>query len=349
MKYILLILINVLSTSCGSQNKKTKASEIDGKMIEANPTQIGQYVVKVFEDSKGNLWLGTIEKGVAKYDGKTLKYFTTNDGLPANRVTGIVEDENGNLWFGTGSGLSKYDGKSFSNFTEKDGLCHNSISNLLIDSKGIFWIGTWGGLCQYDGQSFTTIPLPYPIIGNQINEDTKEWITAIKEDSKGNIWFGRDGYGASRNLGETFTHYTIKQGLLSNNVTEIEEDKDGNIWFGTRVSEKDNPDPKKRFGKGGVNRLDFKTIISFPKIEGFNRGDVYEIYRDNSDNIWISTTKNGVYKYDGTAFTNYNVPISIMSIQDDKKGNLWLGGAGGLYKINSKGEVVNVTTEGPWN
>ena len=76
------------------------------------------------------------------------------------------------------------------------------------------------------------------------------------------------------------------------------------------------------------------TILSFAKIKGFNNGDVYEIYRDNSGNIWISTTNNGVYRFDGEQFKNYEVPISIMSIAEDQKGNLWLCGAGGLYHIN---------------
>ena len=38
-----------------------------------------------------------------------------------------------------------------------------------------------------------------------------------------------------------------------------------------------------------------------------------------------------------------------LDINNDKKGNLWLGGAGGLYRINLNGKVINVTTNGPWN
>jgi hypothetical protein len=55
-------------------------------------------------------------------------------------------------------------------------------------------------------------------------------------------------------------------------------------------------------------------IISFPEIGAFNDGDVYEIYRDKSDNIWITTVKNGVYRYDGVEFKHYDVPISIMGM-----------------------------------
>jgi ligand-binding sensor domain-containing protein len=37
-----------------------------------------------------------------------------------------------------------------------------------------------------------------------------------------------------------------------------------------------------------------------------------------------------------------------MGMREDRKGNLWLGGAGGLYRINQSREVINVTTKGPW-
>jgi ligand-binding sensor domain-containing protein len=37
-----------------------------------------------------------------------------------------------------------------------------------------------------------------------------------------------------------------------------------------------------------------------------------------------------------------------MGMREDRKGILWLGGAGGLYRINQNGEVINVTTKGPW-
>lgn len=338
MKYIILSLLIIFSISCDSQEQK----------IKEKGGQIGQYVVDVFEDSRGNLWFGTIEKGVAKYDGKTLKYLTTEDGLPTNRITTIIEDSTNTLWFGTGQGIVKYDGNTFTNYTEKDGLCDDSISGLFIDSKGIFWVRTWGGLCQFDGEKFTKFALPYPEIETPINEDTKNWITEIEEDSEGNMWFSRDGYGATKYDGQSFTHFTKKMGLHSNNVTQIEEDAAGNFWFATRVAERDDPDPARRFGKGGINKFDGTSFINFPEIAGFNEDDVYGMYRDPSDNIWISTRSNGLYKYDGKEFNNYNVSVSIMSMLVDKNGTLWLGAAGGLYRMNLKGEIINVLQGGPW-
>ena len=80
MKLILLLTFSILSTSCSSQEKEVntyKKSDSDKIEIES---QIGEYVTSIFEDSKGNLWFGTLDKGIARYDGEKLKYFTTKDG-----------------------------------------------------------------------------------------------------------------------------------------------------------------------------------------------------------------------------------------------------------------------------
>jgi ligand-binding sensor domain-containing protein len=209
--------------------------------------------------------------------------------------------------------------KHFTNFSEKDGLCSDMISNLFIDSKGNFWIGTWGGVCKFDGAQFENFPIPYPIVETKINPDTKDWITEIAEDTKGNIWFGRDGYGASKFDGNSFVHFTTKDGLNSNNVQSIVEDNEGNIWIGTRVAEKDNADANKRFGKGGLNKYNGEKFIHFPEIKGFNESDVFTIYKDNSNDLWFSTTSHGVYKRENNEFVNYAVPNSTMSFLKDKR------------------------------
>jgi len=323
MKMILPTLLTILSISCNSQEKKTKTVRIKNLTEQKEASQIGQYVVETFQDSKGNLWLGTLEKGVAKYNGNNLTYLTTKNGLPSNRITNVIEDNLGKL-------------------------CNNMISNLFIDSKGIFWIGTWGGVCRYNATQIENFPIPYPKVETKINQDTKDWVTSIAEDSKGNIWFGRDGYGASKFDGNSFAHLTTKEGLNSNYVQSIVEDKEGNIWIGTRVAEKDNADISKRFGKGGLNKYDGDKFVQLPKIEGLNEGDVFSIYKDNFNDLWISTTSNGIYNYTNNEFVNHNVPTATMSFLKDNKGNIWLGCAGGLYKIDKNGEVKNVTKNGPW-
>lgn len=348
MKHLLTLLLPILSISCTSQEVKPSEPEKKKTIQETIPDeQIGEYIVETFQDSKENLWFGTIDEGVAKFDGEKLTYFTTKDGLASNRVINVIEDQDGNLWFGTGAGISKYDGKTFTNYSKKDGLCNEGISLLFFDKKNMLWIGSWEGVCRFDGKTFEYFDLPYPKVETLINEDTKNWITSIKEDSKGNIWIGRDGYGACKFDGKTFVHYTTKDGLNSNNVQSIVEDKEGNIWIGTRVAERDLPDESKRFGKGGLNKFDGKTFTHFPDLDGLHDADVYGIYKDRSNNLWISTVKNGIYKYENNQFKNFPLEKASMGFVEDKSGKIWIGCAGGLYRLDST-QVINITKNGPW-
>ncbi len=348
MKYSIITLILLLTVACNSQSKKTDIPNTNTLDSKKTDIQIGEYVTSITEDVNGNLWFGTINKGIAVYNGHTLTYYTKENGLPSNRVIGMLEDAKGTNWLITGAGLTAYNGKGFTNYTTNNGLNSNSISNLFIDSKGIFWVGTWEGVYTFTQEKFTPFPLPKPKVQTPINPDTENWITDITEDSKGNIWFARDGYGASVYNGTSFKHYTTDDGLNSNNVQSIVEDAKATIWIGTRVAEKDNPDPNKRTGNGGLNKYDGTKIVHFPTLKGLNKNDVYSIYKSPSGTIWISTISNGIYKYQNKKFTNIKVPKAIMSMYEDKNSNLWLGCAGGLYKITPKGDILNITTEGPW-
>ena len=106
------------------------------------------------QDKNGNIWFSNWN-GTYRYDGKSFKSFTKNDGLSGDMVARIIEDQKGNLWFG-GDGLSRYDGKSFTNFTTKDGLINNSIFSILEDTNGNIWVGARNtSLSLYDGNTFT--------------------------------------------------------------------------------------------------------------------------------------------------------------------------------------------------
>ena len=134
MKLIILLALSILSISCNSLEKRVSTNENSDSIKEEIESQIGEYVTSVFEDSKGNLWFGTLGNGIARYDGTELKYFTTKDGLPSDRVTGIMEDSNGIFWLPTGEGVSKYDGKKFTNYIVGDDFGSNVITKLFIES-----------------------------------------------------------------------------------------------------------------------------------------------------------------------------------------------------------------------
>ncbi len=69
------------------------------------------------EDNYGNLWIGTGDAGVWRYDGSDLTNYTSKEGLPNSGIETIYKDKSGNLWFGTnGDGVYKFDGSFFTKF-----------------------------------------------------------------------------------------------------------------------------------------------------------------------------------------------------------------------------------------
>lgn len=74
-------------------------------------------IYSINEDNKGNLWIGTVDAGVWRYDGNHLTNYTTKDGLTSNAVNTIYKDKKEELWFGTdGNGVCKFNGFSFTKF-----------------------------------------------------------------------------------------------------------------------------------------------------------------------------------------------------------------------------------------
>ncbi|MFT5983749.1 MAG: ligand-binding sensor domain-containing protein [Ulvibacter sp.] len=264
-----LVFLLVFVTSCSGQDKPSSLKEnqpitetlpFANTMIwklDSSP-QIAEYVVEIFEDKKGNLWFGTMGKGAARYDGDTLTYISPKDGLSGITVASITEDHLGNIWFGTHGGASKYDGETFTNFGSEEGL-HGLGCKILVDGNGNVWAGTNDGVFRYDGTSFSKFNIPNPVIENPSHSWVAGKVWSLIEDEKGNIWFGRDGYGACKFDGESFTHFTKKDGLCSNNVNSIIEDRKGNIWF-TSIPSSTPEDIK----EGGVSLYDGTTFTNYP-------------------------------------------------------------------------------------
>lgn len=107
--------------------------QIDRKHRQHKFYNLGKPVRAIFEDSKGNLWIGLEGGGLILFDtekGIIKKRYSSADGLCNNAVLNIEEDANGFLWLSTFNGLSKFDPVTsrFKVFYEGDGLQSNQFS-----------------------------------------------------------------------------------------------------------------------------------------------------------------------------------------------------------------------------
>ncbi|SEC66729.1 Two component regulator propeller [Maribacter dokdonensis] len=109
------------------------------KKDEDDPNSLSHnYILSLFENRKGELWIGTFGGGLNKLipgeNGKeaTFKNYSIAQGLPNNVIKAILEDEQGHLWVSTNKGLSMFDTDQeiFKNFDVSDGLQDSEFQEL---------------------------------------------------------------------------------------------------------------------------------------------------------------------------------------------------------------------------
>ncbi|MEO1262649.1 MAG: two-component regulator propeller domain-containing protein [Bacteroidota bacterium] len=332
----------VLQDEKGNKHELSKHNR--GKTAEflsiiTSDTLISQFVRRIFQDKNGNLWLGTNGDGVARYDGNTLEYFSIGQGFGGVAVRAIVEDTAGNLWFGTEGGLTKFDGHSFTNYARRDGLAHSDVWCVEIDRKGTIWVGTYKGVSRFDGKTFTAFELPETAPDPNRGVTSPRIVHAIMEDSKGNMWFTTNG-GAYIYDGKSLSNISEKDGLCNNMVNDILEDRHGNIWFATHY--------------GGACFWDGKSFTRMATKERASGTEAWSLYEDSKGDIWFPIENFGVYRYNPASgtLTNFDKKDGLASgvIQcafEDRDGKLWLGGFGGLFRLDGT-SFISVTKYGPW-
>jgi signal transduction histidine kinase/ligand-binding sensor domain-containing protein/AraC-like DNA-binding protein len=197
-----------------------------------------------FEDSNGDIWLGSYLNGLSKFNKATgiCTYYnkipsSLGNNFLSNKVMCITEDKKKNLWIGTnGAGLYSFDLKTqtFTRHYAREGglngkLLYDGINCVLHDRDGMIWVGTFRGVCRINPQT------------NKVdNFDTNRNILpgiivySMAEDHAGNIWIGTtEGLACFNKKTNKSRLYTVNDGLPSNVICGILEDKNGNIWLST--------------------------------------------------------------------------------------------------------------------
>jgi ligand-binding sensor domain-containing protein len=168
----------------------------------------GLEILKVFNDSRGRIWVGTYDQGVGAgvgcFDGAHWQNYTTRDGLVDNCVYSMFEDPDGNMWFGTIGGVSIFDNRIWHTLTSKDGLVDNRIYCMLIDSHKKMWFGTEAGISRFDGQSWISYTKKDGLVENLVRSTC--------EARDGSLWFGTYPYTVGLG-GISIAHYPAVKSL----------------------------------------------------------------------------------------------------------------------------------------
>ena len=307
IKLIYLILIITLNFSCvekKSSQKEISKSEFVSS-LKTDTLKFTSGIGSIFQDNKGNYWLGSHREGVCFFDGESFEYFTTTEGLPDNQIRSIQEDKNGIIWFGTANGVSSYDGKKITNHTPAiDDYLQNERQK--ADNSLWFNAGTKAGVYRNEGQVFKYLAFPIPKNENIYNS---YGVTGISKGQDGKVWIAT--YAALFNFdGKAISVFDkSKLALKESEVLHIRSvfaDSQGRIWVGNNGI--------------GVLLIQENSTINFSDKHGLihtnssKNGNaspagtlehVFAIEEDSEGNIWFGDRDTGAWKFDGKTMTNY--------------------------------------------
>jgi len=281
--------------------------------LDKNTSIAGNNVIMLYEDSRKNIWIGSIREGLTCYNPNTNTYRTIEcDAKDTQKLiftapAGMVEDLQGNLW------LSFYDGQLarinpqtlkiqyYTNFLPLSPQYHFNgwgLRKLITDQQGNIWIAcTSLGVIEFNqkSQSFIYHSSLYEvdIQGNSIYR-------TVFCSSDGIIWTGTQngGLGRYNPQNHEFIHYKHQAqnptSISNNTVYDIYEECDSILWIATA---------------GGLNRFNRQTEVFTSYAKNINESAcaVYSVLPDNQNNFWLSSDC-GLLKFNRStnSFTHYD-------------------------------------------
>lgn len=275
-------------------------------------------------DSKMNLWVYNGHSHVSSLLGYSIgsgqwhqPEFLHQLGTDIT-VNAMAEDRYGRLWVGTGNqGVYMLTGNGPELNIRAFRPTSSHITCLFVDRNNTIWAGS-----AKLGATFADLNCPE---FTHVSTENYEDVSALIEDSDGNLWIGFDGAGIMmKNNNATTTYSALRGQLTSNNITSFTTDANSNILIGT-------------YG-GGILRQEGNRFVPLYSNYDILRY-VKAIASDRHGALWVGTVDKGVVRIaaDGKQFTNFRAPNSplysdgIMCLAYDAPGDrLYIGTTAGV-------------------
>lgn len=270
-------------------------------------------ITSIAQGSDSTFWIGTGCGIVKFYDNSNIysryRITQTNNSLAdttgENSIPCLLVDNKNFLWIGTGSkglyyvtpdivkGVQNRISLTGIGLKLPSGNYGYEIHSLFRDSKGYIWVGHNKGVSMLSNHTRLPVLIASFAFDDKYNDVFgKNIINTIAEDHNNNIWFapyyssnGLFCFNRKTNTLEVYKHSVTERFSLTNkHITCIFEDRYGVLWLGTLKDGLYKLDLyAKRFNYIGNNK---------ESIEGnLNSNDVFSIYNDAKDNLWVGTDK----------------------------------------------------------
>ncbi|WP_417664774.1 diguanylate cyclase [Pseudidiomarina donghaiensis] len=266
-------------------------------------------VIRVMIDDIGDIWLGSIDKGLFRLSkAHGLENLSMADGLPNSRVLAIYQDAERSIWIGTNGGLMRLRNTPFRTYTAKDGLADNFVRTVIQRENGDIWVGSAGGVSVYSNNKWSNLDL-----GLQAS------VLSLHEHPELGIFIGTYTDGLLLwNNGQVIQHWTRNDGLLANEIRSITTTHTGRVWFAT---------------PNGINFYEPGKGIGEPNQQVDHAQFSVSLHEDKNQQLWLGTAR-GLFKFEAGHFVSVDISkfnhaqyvFNIQSVGDE----LWLATDRGL-------------------
>jgi len=192
---------------------------------------------RLFEDSRGDLWLGVFRVGLVRWERSTGTFHQLSDRIGVGQAgwaaTAFAEDATGAVWVGLPTGgVARFRGDRCDLFPAGSDLPRGVVAALLVDHTGMLWVGNMNsGLLRTDDPAAAR-----PVWRRFTSADglASDGVMCLVEDRYGRIYVGtRRGVDRLDPTGGVTAHFDTANGLVNNNLVAACRDDAGDLWFAT--------------------------------------------------------------------------------------------------------------------
>ncbi|WP_164076206.1 two-component regulator propeller domain-containing protein [Flavimarina sp. Hel_I_48] len=290
-----------------------------------NDSNIRASVSVMGEDAVGNLYVGSYNQGLFKFNAKESS-FTRIPNTKGIAIHSLFLDSNKDLLVGTdGDGLFKFDPRiselepnqiTASTFD----FSKSKVHAIEEDKNKNIWLGLY-----QKGVTFVPNKInDFNYIGyrsNSLDMIGSNCVMAVLKDSEGILWVGTDGDGlySISPSNEVLNHYKDQNYLSKkfNTVVTIFEDSNKDLWIGTYLN--------------GLMKIDRKTlkpefIDSLTDEDSNPVRNIYSIVEDDNKMLWLGSLGSGLFRLN---LADNSIEAFNVSIADQPKGpaffnNKWI-------------------------
>lgn len=313
-------------------------------------------VKSMIEDSQGDIWIGTWDKGLYRYSPKERIFFAYPQMNEYNSAHTLFEDHRQNIWVGTWRGglyLLK-NPKDMQNVSwecfRHSGNDPNSLSDNIIYSlssdpyTNTLWAGTRTGLSilnLLERKSFINYRTDHSAHHLPYDE-----VSSLLRSTQNEMWIGTIGGGV----------YTVdtrpplfnpvqltfpRNDISSQSIRHLFVDSQGWVWIGISAY------GMARCKSDGSQAQFWKDIPEFATTH-LAGGVLSIIERKATGEIWLGTPEGQIFIYkqgekvrelklENLSLATANIP----SLMEDSEGNCWIGTAKGIHVLYGNGKLFS--------